>query len=208
MYRLICKKARMAMPPDPLPLKQFHFATIESTNDWAKEHCDKCLKNGITLITADAQTSGRGRYSRHWLSPPGQNLCATYVFFLKDDSFDRTPYVQLMAKAVQKMLQGYGLQAEIKWPNDVMISGKKISGILCEIHPVEESSAIIIGVGLNVNMAQELLDTIDQPATSLLVETSRHFSIEDVTRALTKTFYQELLGTRGLFSPFSPSDDL
>ena len=172
----------------PLPFCRIHFDTIDSTNDWAKGHLERCSTAGITLVTADAQTAGRGRFERKWVSPPGLNLYATFVFFVPGAAYDAMPVVQLLAKAAQSALKRFGFACDIKWPNDLLIAGKKVAGILCETRPHGEYVAVIVGFGLNVNMPAEILAHVGQPATSLAVEGNAVFDREEILAAIQEEF--------------------
>jgi BirA family biotin operon repressor/biotin-[acetyl-CoA-carboxylase] ligase len=90
------------------------------------------------------------------------------------------------ALAVNEALNGVGISAEPKWPNDVLVRENKICGILSERvdHPTTSSSAILIGIGLNVNMTSEEADAIDRPATSIRIETGKEGDVEGVLDSL------------------------
>jgi BirA family biotin operon repressor/biotin-[acetyl-CoA-carboxylase] ligase len=163
-----------------------HFKVLDSTNDWAKQGMDQWDREGITLITAEEQTAGRGRFGKKWLSPPGQNLYATFIFFLEESQVELSQLVQLLAHSTTKMLKDCGFESTIKWPNDILVNSKKIAGILCEIVtvPDSETRGIILGIGLNVNMPVESLSLIDQPATSLLAESGKTWDIATIVESL------------------------
>ncbi len=126
-----------------------------------------------TVVVAREQHAGRGRQHRPWLTPPNQNL--TFSFVWRETMPEQ--YVPAMAQAlsvgIAQFLQGYGLTPTIKWPNDLLVEGKKIGGILCERVNLRDSSqvAVVAGIGLNVNLDAVTAAKIDQPATSILLET-------------------------------------
>ncbi|NGX50936.1 MAG: Bifunctional ligase/repressor BirA [Chlamydiae bacterium] len=180
-------------------VKHIHFKEIDSTNNWAKKNCRSLDLSQITRITADEQTSGRGRFNRKWLSPKDLNIYLTYLFAIDRDTIDPANLAQLLSLSIASLLDQEGVTPQIKWPNDVLIDGKKIAGLLCETTDL----AIILGAGINVNMGKELLDTIDQPATSLLVETGKSHSIEKLIKSLELLFLQDLrLYRKEGFPPF------
>lgn len=153
----------------------YHFECIDSTNTWAKEHVEKLDPLSLTLITVDTQTGGRGRFKRKWHSPPHVNIYATFCFFLEKVHFDKTSIgqiPQLLALSTAYCLESLDFKPTLKWPNDVLLSGKKVAGILCETisDPMRKGRWVICGIGLNVRMSKNELDLIDRPATSLLVE--------------------------------------
>jgi len=123
----------------------------------------------VTLVTATTQTAGRGRFKRTWVSPP-DNIFATFCFAVEKHRTDVGNLPQVMALSVAQILEAHNFKPKIKWPNDLLLNDKKVSGILCETTPLSDHLAVALGVGVNVNMDQEALNQIDRPATSLRVE--------------------------------------
>lgn len=175
-----------------MQIQRRHFESIDSTNTWAKANLKQFDKDKLTLITANQQTGGRGRWKRSWHSPPDRNIYATYCFFLPTllENIGNIP--QVLALSCAQLLRDQKLVAEIKWPNDILVDKKKISGILCETVVEGAQVAVVIGIGLNVNMEQALLDHIDQPATSMLIASGRSFDIEETLQMLTERFNLDL----------------
>lgn len=175
-----------------MDLNRHHFASIDSTNSWAKQHAHEFPLNELTLITADTQTAGRGRFNRQWISPPKQNLYATFCFFLDKIRPDIHNISQVMAIAASKTLESFGFQPMIKWPNDILITNKKIGGILTEIVSVATHLCIIVGIGINVNMPIEALVKINQPATSLMAISGIPVETGDILGKLQRQFMHDL----------------
>lgn len=176
---------------------RFHLKKVASTNDWAKESIADWHKDGLTLFTAEEQTKGRGKGNRSWITPPGSSIAATFTFFLKEESFEATQLVQLLAKAAVSVLEKKGFHAIIKWPNDLLIAGKKLAGILCETIADPNSPeliGIVMGIGLNVNVTKEELLFVEQPTTSLFQESSKLFDIEELIQDLSAELQTALLG--------------
>ncbi len=171
----------------------YHFRLLSSTNDWSKEQIETFDPCALTLVTAEEQSKGRGQYGRRWIAPPHMNLYASFCFFTNEQQRDPLSLTHLMALSIVQTLEERGVIGKIKRPNDVMVNHKKIAGILCETVPFPHQLGIVIGVGLNVNMPASLLNTIDQPATSLLEETQQEWSIEGVLFDLKKYFIQKVL---------------
>lgn len=146
---------------------QWH-ETLPSTNTFLKELVERepDLPEGI-VIAARQQTAGRGRRGRIWNSK-GENLTFSVLVRGLTDPKKAPSATLAAAVAVAELLEAEGLQPSLKWPNDVFIGGKKICGILCET----VSGALIIGIGLNVNM--ESSNHLNQSATSLLIETGTY----------------------------------
>ena len=172
-------------------MKHHHFKTLTSTNDWAKEHMSSFKQTELTIISADVQTKARGQYSRSWLSQKG-NLYVSFCFFENQETCTPIALTQAMANLLLKFIQEYGLHCTIKIPNDLMIKGKKIAGILCETVAFDHLTGVIIGVGLNINMDSATLDQISQPATSLKNELGKTFEIEPILDSIAKRFQDRL----------------
>ncbi len=138
-----------------------------------------------SVIWADVQTHGRGRFTRIWNSEPGRDL--TFSLLLPLTSLEpklRQNITQIAALAVAQMLEGYGLKPSVKWPNDVLIQRKKISGILCEIIKTDEKVFGVLGIGINVNSTDQFLASIDLPATSLRCELHHKIERQDLLKKL------------------------
>jgi BirA family biotin operon repressor/biotin-[acetyl-CoA-carboxylase] ligase len=168
--------------------KHIHFEQIDSTNTWAKMHIDQWADQGVTLVTASGQTAGRGRFKRRWESPPAVNIYATFCFWLDLQRADIGHIPQLLALAAAQVLEKREFSPTIKWPNDLLLQGKKIGGILCETVLEQGKRGIVCGIGLNVNMSQEALSQIDRPATSLLVERGQPFDVAAILDDLQRVF--------------------
>jgi BirA family biotin operon repressor/biotin-[acetyl-CoA-carboxylase] ligase len=165
---------------------------LGSTNAYLRErfYRDAEMPSGLVAAAHD-QTAGRGRQERTWQSAPCTNLCFS-VFLETDAPLVQVPSLTMAAAlAVCELLYRQGFRAAPKWPNDVLIDGKKLCGILSE--RVETSfakaselkrSGIIIGIGLNVNMTSSEAEHIDRPATSMLIEAGRAYKPEQILEEL------------------------
>jgi len=153
-----------------------YLPSTESTNLVAKERAQKGAQEG-TLVITDYQTQGRGRLERRWWSPPGENLLFSLIFkppFKITHTF-RLTIVSSLAVA-EAIRQETGLEALIKWPNDIYIKGKKISGILSELGVQDEQvQYVIVGIGINVNSNPSIHPEIKDIATSISVELGQSF---------------------------------
>ncbi len=180
-----------------------HFDSIHSTNTWTKENASILDPQKISCITANEQLSGKGRLLRKWISPKDCNLYAT-LFFCLPRQF---PYTQNLAQLLSisccKCLNKLNFDVKIKWPNDLLLDQKKLGGILCETTQVSNFLGVILGVGLNINMPEELLGTIDQPATSLLQHGGKSWPVSEILASLLDQFIDDLalFKTDG-FAPF------
>jgi len=123
------------------------------------------------LVAAEEQTEGRGRLGRRWLAPRGTSLLCS-LQLRPDVPGDRLPELTgVAAQAVAETVAALaGVEPELKFPNDVLVGGRKLAGVLAEAR----ESRVVLGIGINVNVGEdELPREVDTPATSLLVETGR-----------------------------------
>jgi len=123
----------------PLGRPRLHLREIGSTNDRARELAAAGAPHG-TLVTASAQTAGRGRQGRAWIAPPGRALLLSLVLR------DLDPLLPLRAGVAVADVAGSG--ARVKWPNDVLVDERKVAGILVEARP--QDGWAVLGVGVNV----------------------------------------------------------
>lgn len=171
-------------------MHEIHLDKVDSTQAYAKEHASEFPGNQITCVTAEEQTAGRGRYQRKWISPRSVNIYATFYFRLPRETLHLVSLAQVMAYSLSMVLLREGLHPKIKWPNDIQLSGKKLSGVLCETVFQKEEVEILLGIGINVNM--ESTPLIDQPATSLKIETGRKWDRAALLKHLQKQFVIDL----------------
>jgi BirA family biotin operon repressor/biotin-[acetyl-CoA-carboxylase] ligase len=188
--------------------RHIHLDVTDSTNSRAAELAHDPAYAG-TVITADLQAQGRGQHGRVWQSPPGANVLLSALLFPPPQL--RRPAVLTAWAAVavaETVLQVIGQQATIKWPNDVLLHGKKVCGILIECGVVPTAGEgratdpyFVVGIGLNVNQSaadfarMELAD-----ATSLSVAVGRRLDVKGITQLLIRNLdaaYGRLL-TEGL----------
>ena len=167
----------------------FYLEEIDSTNKYAKENINN-LEDKTVVYTFN-QTQGRGRLSRNWNYTGKDNIYASIV--LKPSSKMKEIYsnlTQLLCIVLAKTMEEYGVDPKIKWPNDIRIKKKKISGILAEVvmSSKGELKGIVLGFGVNLNVSQNILDNIEQPATSLNIETGRFINKDVFLQKVLKRF--------------------
>ena len=139
-----------------------------------------------TVVIAEEQTKGRGRFDRRWTSPPGQDLLFSVVLRPRSDQLC---YVNMAATlAVSAAVAEFtGLLPAVKWPNDVRICERKVSGILVEaVVEAGELRHAVVGLGVNVNFDPSLFPEIASTATSLFKETGRRLGRTAVLLAILK----------------------
>jgi len=178
-----------------------YHARLTSTMDEGRQAAIVGAPEG-TVILADEQTSGRGRLKRQWVSPRG---CLTFSLILYPETRVLPFLIMVSALAVADTVEATAaVTAEIKWPNDVLVQGKKISGILIETGIREGSpSYAVIGIGLNVNLDPATFPEICATATSLSSETGRVLSRAVVLRELLTRldyWYGALLDGKDVFA--------
>lgn len=170
------------------------FNRIGSTNEFLKRLARRGAAEGTTVI-ADEQTSGRGRLGRRWHSPPGRGLW--FSFLLRPQlEIEKVGLVSLAIAAViaETLAQNHEAEYTVKWPNDVLVSGRKACGILCEtqVSPAGVES-IIAGVGLNVNQHyDDLAPAWRAQATSLLLATGKMWHRQTLFLKMLTAFDQNL----------------
>ncbi len=157
---------------------------ISSTNDVARELAVSGAAEGLCVV-ASHQTAGRGRQSRSWSSPPGEGLYLSLVLRPVVTASASAIMTLAAAVAVAETLEcDFETAADIKWPNDVLVSGRKICGILVE-SAVEGERLQYAVMGIGVNIAQRSFPAqIGDTATSLLIETGRAIKPEDFMQAM------------------------
>lgn len=187
-------------------MKDFvHIAleTIDSTQIYAKQNVQTFSKDCITCITAEEQTAGKGRFQRVWISPPQVNLYFTFAFRLPLTASYLPCLSQVLGFSLAQLLLEKGLKPELKWPNDVLLNKKKLSGVLCETSFEKDFAQIYLGMGINVNLEASQTAQIDQPATSLKIETGHDWDKGKLLKELQKRFaaHLETVQNQG-FAPF------
>lgn len=168
----------------------YHYPQIDSTNDEALRLAAQGAEHG-TAVVAEEQTKGRGRLQRLWVSPPGSGIYLSMLL--------RSPLLvqqapqpaMIVGLALVKVLQEkYGLEAAIKWPNDVLIRGKKLAGILADMQSDQDYTRfIVVGIGINVAFKEaDFPEPPRYPATSLAVEVDGPVRRQEVLLALIHRF--------------------
>lgn len=173
-----------------MQMETIRLDSVDSTNTWAKAHCKASLDKMICVL-AEEQTAGRGRFNRSWHSPRGKNLYATLVFALSLP-LHFSSLGQVMALSLAKVLLRLDLPPQVKWPNDILLGGKKVSGVLCEMQSHKNKTDVYLGIGVNLNLDAEDLKQIGQPATSLKLETNREWDKEVFFKKLLAQFTSDL----------------
>ncbi|MGH2628600.1 MAG: biotin--[acetyl-CoA-carboxylase] ligase [Anaerolineales bacterium] len=175
-------RIRAGMPVGGLGLPLHVLKSVGSTNDHAAELARRGAPHG-TLVLADEQTAGRGRRGRRWLTPAGSGLAMSLVLRPEQAGpSSAAAWNTLGALAVSEALRGLGGQAVVKWPNDVLLGGRKVSGVLAEAAwQGDRMEFLILGIGVNVLPGSvPPPEELDFPATSLEAEIGRPVDRHDL----------------------------
>jgi BirA family biotin operon repressor/biotin-[acetyl-CoA-carboxylase] ligase len=178
------------------------FEKTNSTNDVAEKLARDGVKEGV-VVFAESQTQGRGRLGRRWLSPPRRGLWFSVLLRPNLRPQSATQLTVAAATALARALQAQtGLSPEVKWPNDILIRGRKVAGILTELSAeLDHVKHLILGIGVDVNLsASEFPPELRKLATSLKIETGRHWHRADLAAAILRELdldYERIL--RGQF---------
>lgn len=170
-----------------------HLRVVDSTNNYAREAAEALWREAggddtLVAVIADEQTAGRGQRGNSWHSHAGENLLLTMLvaprFLAPERQFLLS---QAVALAVRDTMMAYGIEASLKWPNDIYVADKKLAGILVELDcEADYISQAIIGVGLNVN--QTLFPPLERKPVSMRVLASRSFEVMSVAERLLRSF--------------------
>jgi BirA family biotin operon repressor/biotin-[acetyl-CoA-carboxylase] ligase len=160
-------------------IQSYHEA--ESTNSLAAAQAFDPANHGL-VVTATAQTAGRGQYGRVWQAPPGSSILMSVLLFPPSEMRRPSILTAWAADSVcDAIARATGISASIKWPNDVLIDGRKVCGILCEAG----AQHIVAGIGLNLNQSTADFEKMTLPdATSLSICAGRLFEVAEMTSLL------------------------
>ena len=168
--------------------KTVHFAReTDSTNLWIKRLAKEGASEG-TLALAEFQSAGRGRLGRSWEVPEGTSVMMSILLRPKFEPQYAPTLTLVMGMAVAKAVKNLGFDVSIKWPNDVVVSHKKICGILTEMGVrAGKIDYAVIGVGINVNI-REFPEEMADKATSLYLESGREFDRSQIPGLVMEAF--------------------
>jgi BirA family biotin operon repressor/biotin-[acetyl-CoA-carboxylase] ligase len=161
------------------------FERVDSTNNLAATLATQPGSEGLALL-ADEQTAGRGQHGRSWVAPPRSSVLLSVLLFPPVELRRPVLLTAWAAVAVCEVVrQMTGVQPRIKWPNDVLLRGRKVCGILIEQSQQGSATAVIAGIGLNVTQTEEQLAAAGLPlATSLQAGGAAQADRDGVARAL------------------------
>lgn len=165
-----------------------HLDEIDSTSTYARKNLADL--DDFEVVSADTQTSGHGQFERGWYcsAKNGGNIYVSIV--LKPSNIEHLNELTRYASfKTAQTLEEYGVKPTFKYPNDVLINGKKISGILAEsVFLGNDFKGVIVGIGVNLNLDEDQIKNIDIPATSLYIETGASINKNEFLNKLLDNF--------------------
>ena len=185
-----------------MPFRILHYESLDSTNNLALTFAKQGAQEG-TVIVAEYQTKGRGRFERTWISPKGKGLLFSFILRPSLSTASLPILTHIAAQSVADLLKkDFHLAAKLKKPNDVLVGQKKIAGILTESSTInQKTDYVVVGIGLNVNTeSRHLLDT----ATSIYAETKKKSDKGPILKRFLSIFwekYQEIDSKKKVLEP-------
>jgi len=165
--------------------KKIYFDTLLSTNKYLKENYHKYSDH--TVIICHNQTNGYGRFNRAWEMKTNDSI-AMSILLKPNKAIEGVSRISLLTSAaIFKVISSFTDKVKLKWPNDVLVNGKKISGILLESIISNDLEALIIGIGVNVNNDNFSCE-VTRKATSLKIETNETIDLEIIIDEILKWF--------------------
>ncbi len=165
-----------------------YYPVLDSTNNKAKQLAEEGYEQGLLVVT-DQQEAGRGRCGRNWTSPPGEGIFMSLL--LKPQIVPKNASMLTLIAALsvsEAIIRCTDSRPDIKWPNDIVMNGRKICGILTEMSAqFEYINHIVIGIGINVHN-KTFPDEISNTATSLFLETQKHFNRAAIIESVLERF--------------------
>jgi len=168
-----------------------YYESVDSTNDRIKERAHENESQGL-VISAGTQTAGKGRIGRKWESPTKDSVSTSLLLTPDDISLEAIPTITVVAAmAVRDALSNlYGLEGKIKWPNDIVLGGKKICGILTEMEMKDNKVwYVVVGIGVNVHNTQ-FPEEIAFKATSVDIELQKQSGEKGHRSEITKAIWE------------------
>lgn len=173
-------------------METVYLEKVESTNLYGKERLSDFTDK--TVVHAHSQTGGRGRLQRKWVDLGKGNLFMSFIL-KPSDTFDETysNLTQYLSVKLCEIIENYGLSPQIKWPNDVLINGKKIAGILSEtVMQGNTFKGLVLGIGVNLNASKDAVERIkDKEVTALNLEIGKDVDCDTFREDLCIAFFAE-----------------
>ena len=170
-----------------LDRKIFYYDCLGSTNEQAKILAEEGASDG-SLVIAEMQNAGKGRMGRSFFSPAGSGIWMTLILKPQILPEKASMLTLVAALAVQETMMDFDIPSGIKWPNDIVVQGRKVTGILTEMRAEPNHvDYVILGVGINVNM-KEFPEELESVATSMAQVTGKEYDRSDIVKAFLMHF--------------------
>ncbi len=172
------------LPTERLGRNVIVFGEVNSTNDVAADSARQAGSDGLVVL-AEHQRRGRGRLGRSWLSEAGQNILMSVLLTSGAESLRHDAVTVATGLAVAEGIEDIcgSLPCQLRWPNDVLVGGRKVAGVLVEIRHNAAGPSVVLGVGINANTSPPA-GLVDRPATALAEQTGRPTDRIEVIRAV------------------------
>ena len=165
----------------------YYYDCLGSTNDQARMLAEQGAPDG-SLVVAETQNTGKGRMGRAFFSPEGSGIWMSLILKPDIPPMDASMITLLGAMAVQEMMERFGLESGIKWPNDLVIDHRKTTGILTEMSAGPDVvNYIVIGIGINVNM-KEFPEELKETAISMAMASGQTYHRAEIIRRVMQYF--------------------
>ncbi|WP_348663267.1 biotin--[acetyl-CoA-carboxylase] ligase [Chlamydia vaughanii] len=162
----------------------YEIAETPSTNETAKQLMHLWNPYALTVVSTQNQTEGKGKFNRAWISS-NKDITLSLCFFITELDIDVSQLFRLGTEVVLELIQDLGIaNGTVKWPNDILVNGEKLCGVLSETLPSQGYLGIILGIGINSNITKEELANVNQPATSLSILLNHDVDLEEIKNAL------------------------
>ncbi|MGI8315337.1 biotin--[acetyl-CoA-carboxylase] ligase [Halobacillus mangrovi] len=168
----------------------YHFDQVESTQEVVHQMAKQSKPHG-TVVIADEQVKGKGRMARNWDSPKGKGIWMSILLRPDLPPFQAPQLTLLAATALAKMIDTRGgITPQIKWPNDILINHKKVSGILTEMQAEQDKiQYVVLGMGINVNQdIDDIPFDLHHKASSLKIESGQDWNIHETVQQILRLF--------------------
>jgi len=163
------------------------YEELGSTNDQGRMLAEQGAPDG-TLVIAEMQNAGKGRMGRKFFAPPGSGIWMSLILKPEIPPVDASMITLIGAMAVQKTLKSFDLDSGIKWPNDLVIDRKKVTGILTEMSAgPDQVNYIVIGIGINVNM-KSFPEELKENAISMAMASGKNYHRAEIIQQVMKNF--------------------
>ncbi|WP_284441500.1 biotin--[acetyl-CoA-carboxylase] ligase [Chlamydia gallinacea] len=167
-----------------MKIVHYEIAETPSTNETAKQLMHLWNPYVLTIVSTQNQTEGKGKFNRSWISS-SKDITLSLCFFITEFNLDISRLFRLGTDIVLQLLHDLEiLHATIKWPNDILVNGKKLCGVLSETLPSQGYLGVVLGIGINGNSLPEDLISIQQPATSLAILLQHSIDLKQVKDTL------------------------